>query len=105
MHFSALEHENREEGLSALEGIADPASLPEEVAESSELRGTLLSAVVSLPLKFRAIVLLHCFKQLTFSEIGHALNMPETTVKTYFYRSLPQLRRALAGEVPCAALS
>jgi DNA-directed RNA polymerase specialized sigma24 family protein len=33
------------------------------------------------------------------------LNMPETTVKTYFYRSLPRLRRALMSSAHVAAVS
>jgi len=46
-----------------------------------------------------------CFRQLTFSEIGHTLNMPETTVKTYFYRSLLRVRRALESTVQWASIS
>ena len=94
--FSALERENREEGLSPLEAIPDRELLSEEVTERSELQGSLHAAIVSLPLMYRSIVHLRCFRQLTFAEIGQTLNMPETTAKTYFYRSLPRLRRALA---------
>ncbi len=76
-----------------------------ERTESIDLRGALHAAMVSLPPKTRSIVYLRCFRQLTFAEIGRALNMPEPTVKTYFYRSLPHLRRALASDVPCASVS
>ena len=90
--FSALEWEDGEEGLSPLEAIPDTEPLSEEITEWSELH----AAIVSLPPKYRSIVHLHCFKQLTFAEIGQILKMPESTTKTYFYRSLPRLRRALA---------
>lgn len=103
--FSTFEREDGEEGLSPLEAIADPEPLPEEMTESSELHGSLHAAIVSLPPKLRSIVRLHCFRQLTFAEIGRTLNMPETTVKTYFYRSLLRLRRALAGNVHFASIS
>ena len=103
--FSALEREDGEEGLSSLEAIPDGQPLPEEMTESSQLHGSLCAAMVSLPPRFRSIVQLRCFRQLTFAEIGRLLNMPETTVKTYFYRSLPRLRRALASNVPCASIS
>ncbi len=103
--FSTLERENGEEGLSLLEAIPDPEPLPEEMIENSELHGSLHAAIVSLPPQFRSIVHLHCFRQLTFAEIGRTLNMPETTVKTYFCRSLPRLRRALASNVQCASIS
>jgi len=92
-------------GLSSLKSIADREPLPEEMTERGELHGSLHAAIVSLPPKFRSIVYLHCFRQLTFAEIGRRLNMPENTVKTYFHRSLPRLRRALANHVQFASIS
>jgi RNA polymerase sigma factor (sigma-70 family) len=103
--FSTFEREDGEEGLSRLEAIPDPQPLPEEMTESSELHVSLHAAIGSLPPQLRSIVHLHCFRQLTFAEIGRTLNMPETTVKTYFYRSLPRLRVALASNPPCASIS
>ncbi len=103
--FSTLSWEYSEEDLSPIEAIPDPDPLPEEVAEEIDLYCTLQEATASLPPKVRSIVRLRCFKQLTFSEIGRMLNMPQTTVKTYFYRSLPRLRRALAGSTHLAAVS
>jgi RNA polymerase sigma factor (sigma-70 family) len=93
--FSTLEREQRGEGLSPFEAVPDTEPLPEELTENGDLRRLLQSAMGSLPPVFRSIVLLRSFRQLTFSEIGQTLNMPETTVKTYFYRSLPHLRKAL----------
>ncbi len=95
--FSTLEWECRKEDLSLVETIPDPDPLPEEVAERSDLQCSLQQAMFSLPPKLRSIVHLHCFRQLNFSEIGRMLNMPESTVKAYFYRSLPRLRTALGG--------
>ncbi len=103
--FSTLEREDGEEGLSPLEAIPDPEPLPEEMTESIELHVSLHAAIVSLPQKIRSIVHLRCFRQLTFAEIGRTLKMPETTVKTTFYRSLPLLRRALASNVQFASIS
>jgi DNA-directed RNA polymerase specialized sigma24 family protein len=59
----------------------------------------------SLPPKVRSIVHLRYFRQLSFSEIGRALNMPKNTVKACFYRSLPRLRRALVNNVHFASVS
>lgn len=103
--FSTLEREDGEEELSPLEAIADAEPLSEEMIERIELQGLLHAAIVSLPPTLRSIVHLHCFKQLTFAEIGQALHMPEATVKTYFYRSLPRLRSALASNVQFASIS
>jgi RNA polymerase sigma factor (sigma-70 family) len=105
MPFSTLAREYGEEVQSLVEAIPDPEPLPEEVAERIDLHRSLQQAISSLPGQFRSIVLLHCFNQLTFAEIGRALHMPQSTVKTYFYRSLPHLRRALVGNVHFASLS
>ena len=53
-------------------------------------------AIRGLPPRFRPVVHLRCFGQLSFSEIGRTLQMPETTAKTYFHRALTRLRSALA---------
>jgi RNA polymerase sigma-70 factor, ECF subfamily len=90
--FSILAWDSREEELSPIEAIPDPDPLLDE-------------AMASLPPKFRLIVHLRCFKQLTFAEIGRMLEMPKNTVKTYFYRALPHLRSALMSSAPVAAVS
>src|SRR5438874_11962785 len=103
--FSTLEREDGEEGLSPLEAIPDPEPLPEEITERGELNGSLHAAIVSLPPKLRSIVHLRCLRQLTFAELGRTLSMPETTVTTTFYRSLPRLRKALANSMQFASVS
>src|SRR6266576_3078846 len=103
--FSTLEWKYREEELSPIEAFPDPEPLPEEVAERIELHCLLQQAIFSLPPKLRSIVHLHCFGQLSFSEIGRMLKMPGPTVKTYFYRSLPRLRRELTSSVRFASIS
>ena len=102
--FSTFEREVGEE-LSPVEAILDPELLPEEVAVRSDLRYSLQQAMFSLPSTFRSIVHLRCFRQMSFSEVGRVLDMREATVKAYFYRSLPRLRRALAGSKHFAAVS
>jgi RNA polymerase sigma factor (sigma-70 family) len=81
--FSTFEREVGEE-LSPVEVISDPEPLPEEVTERCDLR---------------------CFRQLSFSEVGRMLDMPEARVKASFYHSLPRLRRTLAGSKHVAAVS
>ena len=103
--FSTFEWKYREEELSPLESIPDPEPLPEEVAERIDLQSSLQRAIFTLPPKLRSIVYLHSFRQLSFSEIGRMLKMPEPTVKTYFYRSLLRLRTALASSVHFVAIS
>jgi RNA polymerase sigma-70 factor (ECF subfamily) len=103
--FSDLEWKYREEELSPIEAITDPELLPEEVAERIELQSVLQQVICSLPPKLRSIVYLHSFRRLSFSEIGRMLKMPESTVKTYFYRSLSSLRTELTNSVHFVSIS
>src|SRR2546425_8798157 len=98
IHFSELEAINDDEELSPLAAIPDSGPLAEELAERSDLQHRLQAAISTLPVKFRSVVLLRYASQLSFSEIGQALNMPEATAKTYFQRAKPLLRAALINQ-------
>ncbi len=102
--FSMLAWEDGEEE-SMVAAIRDPDPLPEEVVEKSDQYCSLHQAIAALPPKFRSIVFLHCFRQLTFPEIGRLLHLPDSTVKSYYYRSLPHLRRRLSADVHFASVS
>ncbi len=97
VHFSDLEEAN-EDDLSPIEIMPDTRPLPEEIAEHHDLQVKLRQAINNLPPKFRSVVLLRYTGQLSFSEIGKTLNMPEATAKTYFQRARPLLREALAEQ-------
>ena len=98
IHFSELESVNDDEELSPLAAIPDNGPLPEELAEQSDLQYRQQDAIQTLPIKFRSVVLLRYAGQLSFSEIGQTLNMPEATAKTYFQRAKPLLRTALMNQ-------
>ena len=98
IHFSELEAANDDDDLSPLAIMPDMRPLPEEIAERHDLQSALRQAIEALPPKFRSVVLLRYAGQLSFSEIGKTLNMPEATAKTYFQRARPLLRTALASQ-------
>lgn len=100
IHFSELQVQNDEEDLSPLALLPDTNPLPEEIAERHDLQHILQEAINQLPPKFRDVVLLRYAGQLSFSEIGHTLEMPEATAKTYFQRAKPLLRTALQEQLP-----
>ncbi len=105
IQFSQLEPENGEGELSFLNEIPDASPLPEDIAERHDLQQILNRAIQSLPPKFRAVVLLRYSAQLSFSEIGRTLNMPEATAKTYFHRAKVLLRKILSGHLQTAYAS
>jgi RNA polymerase sigma-70 factor (ECF subfamily) len=94
--FSEFEAEIEEE-ISPLEYLPDPAPLPEEYVEEWDQRRQLQAAIQTLPSHFRSIVSLRYQEELSFREIGHRLNIPENTAKTYYQRARPLLRKALAN--------
>ncbi len=83
---------------SFLATLPDPDRQPEEQVELHELRQRILDAIETLPLRYRAIVLLRYDTQWSFREIGQALSIPETTAKTYFSRAKKQLCTLLVSE-------
>ena len=99
IHFSELESVNDDEELSPLAAIPDNGPLPEELAEQSDLQYRLQGAIQTLPIKFRSVVLLRYAGQLSFSEIGQTLNMPEATAKTYFHRAKVLLRKVISSDM------
>src|SRR5437660_5801710 len=105
IHFSDLEAATDEDDVSPLAAMPDTGPLPEEVAERHDLQACLQKAIEALPPKFRSVVLLRYASQLSFSEIGHVLNMPEATAKTYFQRAKPLLRTTLTAQLQIVSTS
>jgi RNA polymerase sigma factor (sigma-70 family) len=97
IHFSELEASGEDDELSPLAIMPDTQPLPDEIAEHHDLQQALRQAIDALPPKFRVVVLLRYTAQMSFSEIGKTLNMPEATAKTYFQRARPLLRAQLAA--------
>jgi RNA polymerase sigma factor (sigma-70 family) len=95
VHFSELDTYNEDDEVEMFSFVKDPCPLPEVIAEHHDLQDRLLSAIKSLPPKFRSVVFLRYSRQLTFPEIGRTLGMPEATAKTYFSRAKPLLQAAL----------
>src|SRR2546421_6309125 len=102
IHFSELESANDEDELSPLATMPDHSPLPEDLAEHHDLQQSLHQVIQTLPPKFRAVVSLRYAAQMSFSEIGLALDMPEATAKTYFQRAKPLLRKALLKQFQVA---
>ena len=96
LHLSDLESEEEDEEKAVLSLIRDPRALPEEVAEQHEQQAHLLRAIDELPANFRSVVYLRYTAQLSFSEIGKRLGIPETTAKTHFHRARHLLQASLS---------
>jgi RNA polymerase sigma-70 factor (ECF subfamily) len=89
--FSLLEQEIEEEGRIPAVLISDLDLLPEAIAEHHDLQCTIDRAIDQLPSRYREIVVLRYKGQMTFTEIGHQLNIPLSTAKTSFHRARKHL--------------
>ncbi len=67
--------------------------------ESAEGDGTVLTAVKSLPEKYRIAIHLFYFEELSVTEIAKATKQKESTVKSQLFRAREMLKEMLEGEV------
>ena len=85
-----------EEENASFIAIFDSAPQPEALIEQWDQRDRLTIAIQSLPARFRPVLWLRYKEELSFPEIAQRLNIPATTVKTYYYRGCKELRSALS---------
>jgi len=57
-----------------------------------------MQAVLDLPLKYRTVIHLFYYEELTISEISKVLEVKESTVKSQLFRARGILRETLKGE-------
>jgi RNA polymerase sigma-70 factor (ECF subfamily) len=66
------------------------------MAQRGELRRRLQADIGVLPKRFRDVFLLRAVEQRSVRETALALRIPESTVRTRFFRARSQLRHALS---------
>jgi RNA polymerase sigma-70 factor, ECF subfamily len=75
---------------------------PEEQATSNQARKLIEARIDALPEAFRAVFVLRAVQELTVEETAQALEIPEATVRTRFFRARGLLREALSREMDVA---
>ncbi len=78
---------------------ADPDSLPEQVALRAQVRQLMEASIDRLPEAFRTVFVLRAVEELSVEEVAQALNLPEATVRTRFFRARSLLREGLARDI------
>lgn len=73
--------------------------LPEDTSGSDAYpeSGALREAVFVLPIKYREVVLLHYYEDMSVGEIAKVLGVPQPTVSTRLKRACKQLEKRLEG--------
>ncbi|WP_128895263.1 RNA polymerase sigma factor SigW [Longirhabdus pacifica] len=83
------------EGVDGYAVIASDEKTPEMELILSETQLSIREAIQSLPDKYKSVVILKYFQDLSLQEISEILDMPVTTVKTRIHRGREYLRRKL----------
>lgn len=77
----------------------DPGADPHASAEAAELRRDLAAALVDLPFKYRAAVVLRHVMGMDYAEAARELDLPLNTFKSHLLRGTKLLREALADRL------
>lgn len=75
---------------------------PDNVATRAQLRKLIEARIDRLPDAFRTVFMLRAIEELSVAEVAEALEIPETTVRTRFYRARGLMREGLASELDVA---
>lgn len=84
-------------------GLEDDADRePERVAMRGELRQLMEERIDALPDAFRTVFMLRAVEELSVEETAHALEIPQATVRSRFFRARSLLREGLSRDVDFA---
>jgi len=73
----------------------DLTNNPEQIITRKEDAQAIQQAILSLPLKYREVIVLRHLQDLSYIEIANILKLPAGTVKVHLYRAREQLRKIL----------
>jgi RNA polymerase sigma-70 factor (ECF subfamily) len=68
---------------------------PAALFEAGERRARVQAAILALPLEYREVIVLRHFTELSYDEIGQALQLPTRTVKSRLYTARERLAVSL----------
>lgn len=80
----------------------NPDRQPERVATRAEVRRLMEARIDELPDAFRTVFMLRAVEELSVEETAAALDIPEATVRTRFFRARGLLREGLSRDVDLA---
>ena len=80
----------------------DPEQRPERAALRGEVRRLMEARIDRLPDAFRTVFMLRAVEELSVEEIAIALEIPEATVRTRFFRARSLLRKGLSQDLDIA---
>jgi RNA polymerase sigma-70 factor (ECF subfamily) len=80
----------------------DPDQRPERAAMRAEMRRLIETRIDLLPEAFRTVFMLRAVEEMSVEEVAAALEVPEATVRTRFFRARGLMREGLSRDVDVA---
>lgn len=77
------------------EPVANDADRPDVRLSKNDLSAILKKGIDNLPSQYKIIVTLYHLDEMSYSEIGQTMKMPEGTVKSYLFRARKLLKEKL----------
>lgn len=82
----------------AMNPLFTTATSPEANASNNELRASLEAAILSLPQKYRSVLILRDVEEMTTAEVASSLEISEELVKVQLHRARALVRKALVRQ-------
>ena len=102
-HVISMEGDDRtEHAVAQAEMNQSSPDHPETAAMRADTRRLLESKIDGLPAAFRTVFVLRAVEEMSVDEVAAALDIPEATVRTRFFRARGLLRESLAREADLA---
>lgn len=98
--YPGADNANNDESEAGMEAAATGS--PEVGAMRAQARRMLEQSIDALPEAFRTVFVLRAIEEMSCEEVAQALDIPEATVRSRFFRARSQLRAALLQEVDLA---
>jgi RNA polymerase sigma-70 factor, ECF subfamily len=92
-----IDHEHGEALMREIPDTQDPG--PERSAMDGQMRRTIERCIDELPDLYRPVFVMRAVQEMTVEETAEALQMPEATVRTRFFRARALMRAALEGRM------
>ena len=80
----------------------NPSAAPDVQAMRGEMRTIIEAGIDKLPDGFRTVFVLRAIEEMTVEETAAALDIPEATVRTRFFRARSLLRESISREMDVA---
>jgi RNA polymerase sigma factor (sigma-70 family) len=81
-----------------IETVSDCNYGPDQVVEGRETSSLLRNEIEKMPVHYRTILTLYHLDQMSYSEIGETMELPEGTVKSYLFRARRLLKERLLAK-------